>query len=97
MDYQVTTVSSTQINDNVAGHLTTPFFVQSAVDGLASTSAAFLTSSSPTRSTSAPPAFKPSTISPFQPSQYTDLLAKPVMTVHELELRDALIEAEFWD
>jgi hypothetical protein len=44
--------------------LATPFFARSAVDSLSGTSASFLMSTSPLRSTAMPPAFKPMTISP---------------------------------
>lgn len=44
---------------------TDPFFMRTAVDSLGSTSTSFLTSSSPLKSTSAPPAFNPYSISPI--------------------------------
>jgi hypothetical protein len=72
----------------------TPLFMRSAIDELSSTSAAFLVSPSPIQSTSAPPAFQPSTISPPRPSRYSNLLARPTMTEHEQNLRDGLIESE---
>jgi hypothetical protein len=75
----------------------TPLFVHSAVDALASTSAAFLASPSPIKSSSAPPTFKTSNISPSKHRRHGDLLVKPVHTIHEQDLRDALIEAETRD
>jgi hypothetical protein len=90
--------NSTENIENVLGPSTsTPFVVRSAVDGLASTSAAFLTSTSPIRSTFAPPTFKPSTISPLRRPRYTELLAEQVRTLHEQDLRDALVESEARD
>jgi hypothetical protein len=99
MDYQrMATLSNNSMDaENLPGPSSTPFFMQSAVDGLFSTSAAFLVSSSPIQSTSVPPIFQPSTISPFKSSQYTDLLAQPMMTAHEQRLHDALIESETRD
>lgn len=96
MDYQRMATSSMDAED-LPGPLSTPFFVRSAVDELSSTSAAFIVSTSPIQSTSAPPAFQPSTISPFRSSRYADLLARPVMTAHEQSLRTVLIESETRD
>jgi hypothetical protein len=75
----------------------TPFFTHSAIDGLASTSAAFLTSASPIKSSSNPPAYIPSAISPSKPPRYAHLLSKPIHTVHEHDLREALLESEARD
>jgi hypothetical protein len=99
MDYQRMAASSNNSIDteDLPEPLSTPFFVRSAIDELSSTSAAFLVSSSPIQSTSAPPAFQPSTISPFRSSRYADLLARPVTTAHEQSLHDALIESEARD
>jgi hypothetical protein len=76
---------------------TIPFFVRTGTNSLSSTSASFLTSASPIKSSSAPPKFKTSTISPLKPSRYADLLEKPIHTVHEQELQDALREADARD
>jgi hypothetical protein len=99
MDYQSTSASREMTED--AGDspvpLTTPFFMWSAVDGLTSTSAAFIVLSNPIQSTSAPPAFQPSTILPAQPSRYDDLLSLPTQTAHEINLRNALVEARARD
>jgi hypothetical protein len=96
MDYQRTATSSNALMDaeNLPEPSSTPFFMRSAVDGLSSTSAAFLMSSSPVQSTSVPPTFQPSIISPFKSSWYTDLLAQPTMTAYEESLHNALIESE---
>ncbi|KAJ6498187.1 hypothetical protein C8R47DRAFT_972033 [Mycena vitilis] len=72
-----------------------PLFARVAVDNLSRTSAAFLATSSPLKSTSAPPAFKPNTISPFKSgSRYAHLLDRPAITAREQELVDALRESE---
>ena len=71
-----------------------PIFMQSAINSLNTTSAAFLISSSTISSTSVPPMFIPSTISPPRPSRYQELLGKPTSTVHEQVLRDTLLESE---
>ena len=97
MEYQKITTNNSIDAEDVPEPSSTPFFVRSAIDELSSTSAAFLTSSSPIQSTSAPPAFPPSTISPSRSSRYTNLLAQPVMTAHEEDLRTALIESEARD
>ncbi|KAJ7314669.1 hypothetical protein DFH08DRAFT_790759 [Mycena albidolilacea] len=73
----------------------TPFFARSAVDSLSGTSASFLMSTSPLRSTAVPPAFKPMTISPQRrTSRYADLLERPAMNAREQELVGALAESE---
>lgn len=61
---------------NTTGLPTAPFFMSSAIDGLASTSASFLASTSPIKSTLAPPTFEPSPVSPTRPSRYCGLLGK---------------------
>jgi hypothetical protein len=72
-----------------------PFFMCSAVDNLPSTSAAFLVTSSPLKSTSAPPAFKPYTISPVKHgSRYSHLFEHAPRTTQEAELMLALQESE---
>ncbi|KAJ7229204.1 hypothetical protein GGX14DRAFT_346894 [Mycena pura] len=69
--------------------------MRSAVDGLASTSASFLVASSPLQSTSAPPAFKPYTISPIKNgSRYSHLFDHTPQTAQETELMLALEESE---
>ncbi|KAJ7226500.1 hypothetical protein B0H12DRAFT_1030463 [Mycena haematopus] len=66
-----------------------------AVDSLSSTSASFLVSSSPLQSTSAPPAFKPYTISPIKgESRYSHLFERAPRTAQEAELISALRESE---
>ena len=104
MDYQKMATSNDNLMDAEAEDLpgpssmpVTPLFMRSAIDELSSTSAAFLVSPSPIQSTSVPPAFQPLTISPRRPSRYSNLLVQPVMTNHELKLRDALIESETRD
>ncbi|KAK7007310.1 centromere protein B [Favolaschia claudopus] len=75
--------------------LAPPLFMRTAVETLSTTSASFLTSSSPLQSTSAPPAFKPYTISPIKhESRYTSLLSRPPQTAAEAELMLALQESE---
>ncbi|KAJ7885300.1 hypothetical protein B0H14DRAFT_2338740, partial [Mycena olivaceomarginata] len=62
---------------------------------LSTTSGLFLTSSSPLKSTTAPPAYKPLTISPIKTtSRYAELLDRPVQSAREQELVDALRESE---
>ena len=73
-----------------------PFFVRAAVDELATTSASFLTTPLSLQLTSAPPAFKPATISPIRHSRYGHLLDTP-QTAHEQELQIALRESEARD
>ncbi|KAJ7814466.1 hypothetical protein B0H13DRAFT_1664783 [Mycena leptocephala] len=74
---------------------TTPFFARSAIDSLSGTSASFLTSTSPLKATSIPPAFKALTITPLRPtSRYAELLATPAATAREQELLSALAEAD---
>ncbi|KAJ7032141.1 hypothetical protein C8F04DRAFT_959330 [Mycena alexandri] len=76
----------------------TPLFARAAVDDLSRTSGSFLTTSSPLKSTSAPPAFKPFTISPLKStSRYAPLLDRPVLTAREQELVDALRESDARD
>ncbi|KAJ7880491.1 hypothetical protein B0H13DRAFT_1630359 [Mycena leptocephala] len=73
----------------------TPFFARSAIESLSRTSAAFLTRTSPLKSTSLPPIFKPVTSSPQRPvSRYAELLARPPANAREQELRDALAESD---
>ncbi|KAJ7019762.1 hypothetical protein C8F04DRAFT_1146806 [Mycena alexandri] len=75
-----------------------PLFARAAVDSLSRTSGSFLTTSSPLKSTSAPPAFKPFTISPIKPtSRYAPLLLREVLSAREQELVDALREADARD
>ncbi|KAJ7939430.1 hypothetical protein B0H13DRAFT_1850724 [Mycena leptocephala] len=65
------------------------------MDSLSRTSASFLTSRSPVKSTSAPPAFKPVTISPQRhTSRYAELFARPTASAREQELLDALAECD---
>ncbi|KAJ7053423.1 hypothetical protein C8F01DRAFT_996450 [Mycena amicta] len=74
-----------------ASSSTVPFFARTAVDSLSTTSASFLTSTSPLKSTSLPPAFKTFTISPIkQTARYPELLERPPATAREQELVDAL-------
>ncbi|KAJ7116134.1 hypothetical protein C8R43DRAFT_902513 [Mycena crocata] len=69
--------------------------MRTAVDSLGSTSASFLTSSSPLKSTSVPPAFKPYTISPIKSqSRYSHLFNEAPKTTREAELMLALQESE---
>jgi hypothetical protein len=76
----------------------TPFFARSAIESLSRTSAAFLTRTSPLKSTSLPPIFKLVTISPQRPvSRYAELLARPPASAREQELRDALAESDLRD
>ncbi|KAJ7442313.1 hypothetical protein FB451DRAFT_1057607 [Mycena latifolia] len=80
------------------GPSSTPFFAWAAVDNLSRTSASFLTTSSPLKSASAPPAFKPFTISPMKSiSRYAGLLERPIQSAREQELVDALRESEAQD
>ncbi|KAJ7729907.1 hypothetical protein B0H16DRAFT_1469782 [Mycena metata] len=75
-----------------------PLFARAAVDSLSRTSGSFLTTSSPLKSTSAPPAFKPFTISPIKStSRYAPLLLREVLSAREQELVDALREADARD
>ncbi|KAJ7728732.1 hypothetical protein B0H16DRAFT_239608 [Mycena metata] len=75
-----------------------PFFVRSAVDGLSSTSASFLLTSSPLKSTSAPPTFKPYTLSPIKnDSRYSHLFGFAPQSAREAELMQALRESESRD
>jgi hypothetical protein len=100
IDYQKIATSNDPMNDeaeDLPEPSSVPLFMRSAIDELSSTSAGFLVSSSPIQSTSTPPAFQPSTISPPKPSRYSNLLAQPAMTKHEQNLRDALIESEARD
>ncbi|KAJ7177099.1 hypothetical protein C8R46DRAFT_1078161 [Mycena filopes] len=69
--------------------------MRAAVDGLSTTSSGYLTTSSPLRSTDAPPALQPFIISPMRrESRYSTLLDRPVASAREQELVDALREAE---
>ncbi|KAJ7351483.1 hypothetical protein DFH08DRAFT_694672 [Mycena albidolilacea] len=69
--------------------------MHAAVDSLSTTSASFLTSSSPLKSMSAPPAFKPYTISPIKAeSRYSGLFHHTPRTAQEAELLEALQESE---
>jgi hypothetical protein len=73
---------------------TAPLFIQTAMGELATTSASFLASSSPLKSSSAPPTFKTSMISPFHLMRYHDLLESAPRTTREQELQEALRESE---
>jgi hypothetical protein len=84
-----------QLDDMPNDQPTTP--VRVAANALESTSASFLMSGSPLKSTSRLPPFRPFTISPFKQSRYHDLLDKPPMTAREQELQNALIESESRD
>ncbi|KAJ7364677.1 hypothetical protein DFH08DRAFT_682107 [Mycena albidolilacea] len=65
------------------------------VDNLPLTSAAFLVTSSLLKSTSAPPTFKPYTISPIKHgSRYSHLFEHAPRTTQEAELMLALQESE---
>src|ERR1700733_351179 len=99
LDYQRITTPDNDSTDaeDLLGPSPTPLFMRSAINELSSISAAFLVSSSPIQSTSAPPAFQPSTISPSRSSRYSNLLAQPTMTEHEQNLCDGLIESETRD
>ena len=68
-----------------------------AINGLSTTTAAFLVSASPIASTSTLPLFKPHTILPFKQSRYADLLNRSPETEHERRLQEALLETEEWD
>ncbi|KAJ6466254.1 hypothetical protein C8R45DRAFT_1021014 [Mycena sanguinolenta] len=69
--------------------------MRTAVNSLASTSASYLVSASPLKSTSAPPAFKPYTISPVKlDSRYSHLFGRVPRTAQEAELTQALQESE---
>ncbi|KAJ7311745.1 hypothetical protein DFH08DRAFT_717916 [Mycena albidolilacea] len=73
----------------------TPYFVRAAVDSLSATSGSFLTTSSPLKASSAPPMYKPFTISPMKPGlRYADLLERPVQSAREQELVDALRDSD---
>jgi DDE superfamily endonuclease len=82
---------------DLQGQTATPFFVRAAVDELASTSASFLTATSTLQSTSAPPAFKPATISPIRRTRYSHLLDNIPQTAQEQDLQNALRESEARD
>ena len=68
---------------NTTGLPTAPFCMQSAIDGLASTSASFLALTSLIKSTVEPLMFEPSPVSPTRPSRYRGLLGKSMQTCHE--------------
>lgn len=100
MDYQTIQSSAGESSTGPSatpGASLAPIFMRSAMNDLTTTSAAFLMSPSDIISTSAPPAFIPSTISPPRPSRYLELLEKPTSTVHEQALRDALLESKVRD
>ncbi|KAJ7436663.1 hypothetical protein B0H11DRAFT_2206972 [Mycena galericulata] len=77
----------------------TLFFARAAVDNPSAASASFLTSlTSPSKSTSLPPSFKPFTISPLkQTARYPELLERPPATAREQELVDVLRDYEHHD
>lgn len=97
MDYQKIQSSAGESSAGPSatfGASSAPIFIQSAVNSLTATAAAFLISPTDIISTSAPPTFIPSTISPPKPSRYRELLENPTLTAHEHSLRDALLESE---
>ncbi|KAJ7205221.1 hypothetical protein GGX14DRAFT_368115 [Mycena pura] len=72
--------------------------MRAAVDSLSSTSVSYLSTSSPLKSTSAPPAFKPYTISPVRnQSRYLHLLDGAPRTAREAAFMQALDESEARD
>jgi hypothetical protein len=96
MDYiDYTASSSTQLDMEMNTPI--PFCVRTAVDGLASTSAQFLTSDSLIQSQMDPPMYKPFPISPMKTARYADLLTTPARTGLENNLQHALAESEARD
>ena len=89
--------ASSSIQPDTEMNTPIPFCVRSAVDGLASTSARFLTSDSPIRSGIDPPMYKPFPISPMKTARYADLLTTPARTALENDLQHALAESEARD
>ncbi|KAJ7495066.1 hypothetical protein FB451DRAFT_1121654 [Mycena latifolia] len=89
-------LSSASLLSTPAPSSATPFFARAAVDNLSATSASFLTSlTSPLKSISTPPAYKPYTISPIkQTARYPELLERPSASAREDELLSVIREYE---